>query len=527
MKDSPADISIGMRTNQFNIFIIIAIFVGISSSIIFQSNYYHHGFVSADGSNYLSVAQNILDNQNLMVNSIAGEKERIFFSMWPAGYPIMISLTAKITGTSVFWASKILNILFLGGILLLFLKTFKEHAFVFSFILLLSPMIIMAHHTASEIQYIFGLLWFSLSVIGFIEAKKSSVIHFINITLACIFLFLSRYIGYFCVGVLSLVCLYFLYHKLYKKFWITSASIVFTTLFVAGYLFHNYLQSGYLTGMPRFSPIETPIELLSMLVRALFAEFNLITIGFGQTAKSIGLYIITFILQILIIYYFIRHTKISSNIQPTGNVNRNFNIFFLVGVLYYIAIVFSRFTTYFTELNYRFMFPGTFLLLIGFIYIILHKTTETFRFQFIKMFIVLSLFSFLVGNGLPFVKHVLYDEKKYTYTENINQVLGTVNDIPQNSVVIFGDRSLLYLRTDLSIASPIFVPNFPEAESWDDFLARLEKKHPGRKYYVMIKNSNFFSSELEYEKLSVNYHSSVVDFIFNNKNKKIFEIAIK
>jgi hypothetical protein len=512
------------KFQSINLFLIIFVFIVLALSVLIQSYYYDHGFVSPDGTYYLSVAQNLLDNRSLMVNTIAGENERVFYSMWPSGYPIMIYLVAKVTGVSVFLASKLLNILFIGGIMLVFYKLFKDDAYIYSFILLLAPIAYMASGTLSEIQFIFGLLWFCVALTALLDSRNNTTMHFISITSACIFLFLSRYIGYFCVGVLSVACLNFLYIKDYRKFFVSSASIITTSLFISGYLLHNYVQSGYITGMPRFPPIESSFELVSMLVRSILAEINLLTLGLGTTLKSIVLFIFTFAIQIFLMYYFLKELKL----HDFKNHNHKDNVcivFIVVAAMYYMAIVYTRFTTYFTELNYRFMFPGTFLMLIGLTCFIMQSNIEKLRLNFVKFFIVVSILSFLVGTGLPFGKHITSNSEKMTYKERINHILEVTQDIPENSVVIFGDRNLLYLRNDLSIASPIFIPNFPEAETWDDFLERLKVKHPLRKYYVMIKGTNFFES-IQKASLLNNYHESVVDFILQNKDQVLFEIQL-
>ena len=87
-------------------YLLITVFIIVSCFIILKSYYTSHGYLTSDSINYLALAQNFKVGNGLI------DSEGNFFSKWPLGYPFLIYVLANISGLSVFWASKVLNIFF-------------------------------------------------------------------------------------------------------------------------------------------------------------------------------------------------------------------------------------------------------------------------------------------------------------------------------------------------------------------------------------------------------------------------------
>ena len=91
------------------------------------------------------------------------------------------------------------------------------------------------------------------------------------------------------------------------------------------------------------------------------------------------------------------------------------------------------------------------------------------------------------GLGTNYLTHIDRMHKKYA-------------KLPDNAVVIFGERELKYLRPNIRIASPKIAHDLTHNETWDNFLLNLdvtsqifvETGHRSRKlnsYHESVKNA--------------------------------------
>jgi len=185
------------------------IFIMMAVAIVVKSYFDLNGYLSPDSSNYLKLAQNLLVGNGYYVSAygVTGQ-EREFFAIWPAGYPTLIFLTAKLTGLSVFLASKFLNIILIGVILAIFRSLFKHNAYVYGLILLFSAYIEIFSYTWSETLFITALVWFATSIYLFIKNPERVTLLYFSIMVASLLLFMSRYIGAFSFGLIGLLGLY-------------------------------------------------------------------------------------------------------------------------------------------------------------------------------------------------------------------------------------------------------------------------------------------------------------------------------
>lgn len=500
--------------------ILLLLFLVVSVTVILKSLFFSNGYVGADGCNYLSLAQNLLEHGSFKVNSMMAKQERALFAIWPVGYPVLIYLVAKITGLTVFLASKLLSILFVAGILLIFRRLFGDDAPVFSCLILLFPFVEIVSHTFSEVPFIFGMLWYCTGVGNCFEQDKVQWLNIMNITLAGIFLFVVRYVGLFSVGFTGCLILYYFFMKRYKKSASLTVSAVIVFSFACLYLYNNYVQTGYMTGMIRGDAHETIPGMLWMIVRAIFGEMNFLVLGFGATLKSLTFFVLTFTIQVALFFYLVRDKKIRmSDMNISGCAYRSF---IAVGCFYYFSIMSARMLATLSNLEYRFMFPGTFLILLGVLGCISVTNHDKFH-QYKKFIVVIALISFCFGNVQPFIKNPSLLKNSISYYENIAKLTTIADKIPPGSVVVFGDRNLAYMRTDLSIASPFYTPNFKEQEDWPTFLNRIEDKYKGRRIYAMLQYTNFFMSR-DVDNLHKAYDQTVVQFILENFDNELVTI---
>jgi len=109
---------------------LLIIFIMMAVAIVVKSYFHLDGYLSPDSTNYLKLAQNLLEGNGYYVSAYGSTgQDREFFAAWPVGYSTIIFVVAKLTGLSVFWASKFLNILLIGIILGIFRNLFKHNAY--------------------------------------------------------------------------------------------------------------------------------------------------------------------------------------------------------------------------------------------------------------------------------------------------------------------------------------------------------------------------------------------------------------
>ncbi|WP_153304248.1 glycosyltransferase family 39 protein [Desulfovermiculus halophilus] len=196
-----------------NLYLFI-ILISMSFSIVIQSYLNPNGFLSPDSTNYLSVAKNLLNGDGYVLGH---DLRREPFAVWPVGYPTLIFIVAKISNLSVFWASKLTNILLILGILITIRKTFRRQSYLYALVLFFSSFICIYSYTWSETLFIFLLLLFCLSIYSLLKTEKPNNFNYILIFLTSISLFMSRYIGAFSFGVIAILALYYLFIENNKK----------------------------------------------------------------------------------------------------------------------------------------------------------------------------------------------------------------------------------------------------------------------------------------------------------------------
>lgn len=491
--------------DTFYLFIIFAL---SAIAIIAKSFFSHDGYLSPDSTNYLKLAQTLLDGNGFYVsNYTLNGSDRAFFATWPVGYPTLIFIVAKIFHLSVFLASKLLNIIFIGLSLYLIKKVFKTDSFVYGLVFLFGAYIVIFSHTWSEVPFIFGLLWFSSSIYYHLNKPASKTLLF-NLFVSALFLFLMRYIGTFSFGVIGLLAIYYFTQKKYRYFFTLSFISLAGLMIVSLYLYHNYIEVGFSTGMPRIPSPETNFELLKMLINACMAETFFLHAH--QSGRLLGLQ--NLIIFILVIVYLVTKTKFKTSIQDKKKCFENFRIwkvFLLVGVIYYVAIISVRWLTHFDGFSYRLLGPGTFLIILGGLNYI-QKNSSSSLFSIVKnFFIACAIASFLI-NVPSHIKNILIDND-LSYYQNITKLKKLYEKIPPNSIVVFANKHFNYLRTE-SIRSR---PYFTFKEDVQSFIHRITKSYPNKNIFIQIAGT-----ELRPER----YHSTWCDFIDNHQNEDFVQI---
>ena len=487
--------------------ILISIFISVAV-LIFMQSYFFGAYISPDSTNYLRAAQSLRDGYGFRINAAAGDSSR-YFSIWPIGYPAMIAFVSKITNTEIYLASKILSIIILAVIFIMLYARFKKHAWMYALIAVNSGFLQIFYYTWSEQPFILGLIWISFAAIDILKSEHIRHSHYISICLASVFLFLSRYIGAFSIGIIGLLAIYHLIAGVTKKSTenIKKAGLLFVsaalvTVFMIFYLFNNLKHSGFLTGMERIPISERPFLLFLNLCKAqIFEMQNVFSVFFKM---SIGITCVVYILCAIIVcrFLYVKRGTFYKYIPVPAF------LFLSIGLLYWFSIVVMRFSAAFDGFSYRLLFPASALFTFGVIAIIenyyptlTEKITFGFRCYILTAVIVLSLFSDLT---FPLYNAVVKNQRIIGYQEIRSSIIEDLKDVPAHSYIITEragiKKYLNFIRPDLLMSRSRNVP-----QNIDEILSRIDEIYLYFDWHLLsdeIKEdiNSRFNGDLNFEK---------------------------
>jgi hypothetical protein len=373
-------------------FFLLIIFILLSSSIIIKSFFHVDGYLSSDSHNYLSLAQNLLEKKGFYTQSNLHNGNN-FFSLWPIGYSFFIFLVSKFFNLSVFWASKFLNVFFIGLILINFKIIFRKNAYLYATIFLFASNIDLFSYTWSETMFIVALIWFSSSLKEFIKNPEILFLTFISLSFSTLFLFLSRYAGIYSLIILLLFTGYFVYLKNFKKATLITGIFIINLLFIAFYLSNNYSETNFIFGESRsFFPREIS-EFILILAKALIGEIIIIDTHLRTTFFYLIIYSIYILIFCRFLFDIYKNKKLYFKKQ---NDIFSSKLYGLLGLLYYLFIIILSYTIGFDSLNYRLLAPGSILIFIA----IINFLNESFKRKYIIYFkfylILIAFFSWII-----------------------------------------------------------------------------------------------------------------------------------
>jgi hypothetical protein len=429
------------------------------ASLIFIQSWFLGAYISPDSTNYLRAAQAIRNGYGFYVNTEAGDAST-WFSIWPIGYPALIALVSLLTNTEIYLASKILSVVLLAIIYLLLYCRFKKTAWIYALVTLNYGFLQIFWFTWSEQPFILGLIWLSLAVSDTIKAERITWLHAFSIGLSALFLFFSRYIGAFSVGVIGLLVLYYLYTGIARRnrehtrkavFLCITAAFVSTVIIV--YLYINYTKSGYATGTARvrLSILEVLI-CFPQLFRAQIQEMRNVFYAFIDIK-----YVASFCLYALCALFAFKLFR-----QWKGKYYAHIPVagfsFLAIGLLYWCSIVAMRFSSRFDSFSYRLLFPASALCLLGVVSLITHnhgdwitnKTSKPLTRSLMSIAVILSLFSHIVSDwaNVDFKSGNIRG-----YTEIRGDIINDFIQVPALSVIISAGREeniyFNFIRPDL------------------------------------------------------------------------------
>jgi hypothetical protein len=333
--------------------LIFILFLGLVVSILLRTEASPGNYTSPDSFFYLQAAENLLTGKGMTAPytyPFDNKTPTQYFAIWPIGYPLLIA-TVGLLIPNLLWASKVVNLLFLGGIVVLLQKRFGKYGPWAALAFVSYGMMEVFSHTWSEGPFLFFVLAFV-----FLLEKEDLSQSWRKLTFVLIALFTLRYAGIIFWGFLFFLTIYrYFILKLKNQKYIWYALSI-SALYIGAYLGFNYWLSGYLTGKPRIYPgvesLGTFIYYLSRGVLNIFA--------FARNFWSFGvqdlLALLLFLMQSLIIFFLIKKTKVLYEKIPSVPL--------YVSVFYLLGMIFLRIIYPYDPFDFRIMSPIIMLLYV-------------------------------------------------------------------------------------------------------------------------------------------------------------------
>lgn len=490
---------------------LITVFILMAVAVAARSFFNSDGHLSPDSTNYLALAQNLLEGNGFYTvgTGLAEGGERVFFATWPAGYPALIYLASSLFHIPVFWASKLVNIIFIGLSLILLRISFKQNAYIYGSLFLMAAYIRIFTSTYSEAPFIFGLIWLSLSMHRFVLDENSRGLMG-TIFLSALFLFLTRYVGAIGFALTGVLAVYYLSKRKYKVFAQLALLSLLGVLIVGLYLYHNYARTGYPTGMPRIPSPESSLELLTWLVLAVFKSLNL---AMARVSGSEMIFFAMCFVQLAVFSYFVikdrKYWRFANNekkVQP-------WQALLIVGGAYLASIIAMRWVKHFAVFNTRLLGPGFLLLFMALINYTENNFSRRTLSSLTKFLVIMALFSYLLN--VPVSVYKEHRGGRGTYHDKVLAINKFFEQIPPASVVIFPDWHAHYLRTDIVKIRPFAAPYQSRKESLPEVLARVDDRFAGKRVYFQVRGVDFGPQQ---------YHESITGFIGENGGRDFVRI---
>jgi hypothetical protein len=228
---------------QFFNYKLALLFLSLCSIILLNSYFDPNGYLSPDSTYYLRLSKNLLSGEGFSIADYQSPDGKSFFAIWPIGYPVLIFMVSKLTGLGIVWASKILNLIIIGVILLLFRNIFRGNAHWAGLIFFIDANIELFTFTWSEVPFILFLICTSLLLYKSIETKGKTL-WLAGLLLSGIALFMMRYIGIVSAGIIGLIA----FINFFRRRWRLSFKLLIVSalqmIFAGVYLYHNKISTG-------------------------------------------------------------------------------------------------------------------------------------------------------------------------------------------------------------------------------------------------------------------------------------------
>lgn len=388
--------------------------------------------LTSDGATYLLSSDLIAHGRHFADDLVSS-------ATWPLLYPTLIAGVSLATGLEAYWASKLLNLILVAAAFASLRAMFGERAHVYGAVLFIGSSLAILPATLSEVPFIIFLILFCLALHRCRQAPGLGTAALV--VLAGLAVFTSRYIGLFVVGAIGLFALWELRQRHMRSFLLLSGSAAGIFAGAVGYLMWNVARTGRPTGMAR-SLNATPFpELLADLAQAQVMELNVLRLGFSSgdplQMAAWALAAVAVAGFAVMVWRRWREEGVGAGSQSAWQT------FFLVGGVYWMAVVGMRFVFNFDTFSYRLLAPSTVLFLLGAVDLLLAgRRSGALVARGAVALVALSVPLTILPKPL-----LAWKNDTPTYAEQKSRHAR----LAPSSILLFGEPLATYLRPDLKV----------------------------------------------------------------------------
>lgn len=463
------------------------------------------GGMTADSSRYLNAAEHILESHTFWVpndgRAPAGDE---FFATWPVGYPFLIACFAFVLPVGTFWASKLVNLLFLGLVVTTTQRRYGTNGLIASLILMCASMLTLTSLTLSDSIFVCLLILLSNTITTALDSKSG-----VRITTLILLLLLlvgamsTRYVGVSALPVTIVAAA-----MLFRRGRRTDAVKVLCTSIIAAALFGLYVwvniaNTGYPTGIPRHAPPEPAVEILAALVTSIVGSIAMPLVSWNTSSFiETGILVVCILAVVVVGWRVIKSRPIT--------VDRHYHdkllVLAIVSGTYIIVLLYLRLTTYFDPIDNRLIAPGVIPVIYGVVLYGLARYPHAR--MWIVAFVAVSYTLGVVARGGNIFNRI----GATSYSEASTARQNFYANVPDSSIVIQPSDHIRYLRPNVHVAIPHRQPYDSESESIESFLGSLDW---GRRVFLDTRHVNA-------EKAG--YHESVLYWIRTFPSDTLVEV---
>lgn len=284
--------------------------------------------------------------------------EKEYFAVWPLGYPLCIVAVSYVTTLPPLWASKLLNILLLGLDFYLLFLLFSGSSYLPLYYFCSFTMLEICSYTWSENLFIPFFLMLILSIKKIHTSTTILVKYILLLALALFGMCMARYASIIFYVSTFVVLLHYLRRQAFEKAKMIFFGLVISTISLSLYLFNNYIQSGYVTGMPRTNTQDyTSIELTGKFFMGIFHQLHLIKQFRISGTADLIFYLFSTTLQLSLMAYLF-YILINNSIEK--NFSEKSKLMLSLGFIYLIFLIYMTYTSVIDPFDYRTLLPFSF-----------------------------------------------------------------------------------------------------------------------------------------------------------------------
>lgn len=363
---------------------LVLVFIALCASIVLRVNADTTDYMSVDSHFYLKAAGHLLENKEIIPSTTFPNKDETqesLFGVWPVGYPILLASVGLVI-PNLIWASKAVNLLFLGASFLLLYLRFKESALWASFAYFSYALTEVYSYTWSEGPFLFFVLLLLLGIDCSSHRKRMTIL-----TVSLCALFLLRYAGilfWVYLALYAIVASWKRNKELAKSLW---GSLALSGILIAFYLGMNYFHTGYFTGVQRiYADLESWQDYLFYLGRGILNSFTFIRPiwSFGQGDL---LAFLLLAMQTVLLIFLLKDVDLK--VSPPVKAMMAAGLFYLAG----IALI--RIVSPFDKFDFRILSPFILLLHLSF-FISVFKEDGVLNYRSKLVYLLISV-SYLVN----------------------------------------------------------------------------------------------------------------------------------